>query len=338
MAPKFAATKASPKKRIAGKQPGDPGCKRVVIPRVADVRPTPSAAATAQRAPMEAPIQMSLLRYSDRAADLLPGMPDAPLWQLQLQHSAKPSVTWRILANFNSYLQDLNTTDRDIPSTLAGLRDLGILLSLTGAQDPCGAGFVHYRVAFYVVGNEEALVNALGLIDGFLGFRAQSAEDNFPASLRISWSSALPLDPGFSLPVDRYQDPLRPDALLFGPFEACPPQGQQVLVLSAEFGASSVTGVFVGATWAFRESFEAHGITGARQPPDDVFVRVLPETGLDTEAGQSYILHTVLKEVLHGLVLLMRVTLPPPPQSLSADFLGKLETNPQIVLQYAPGP
>ena len=63
---------------------------------------------------------------------------------------------------------------------------------------------------------------------------------------------------------------------------------------------------------------------------------MLPVTDLTSPAGQDFFLQTVLHEVLHGLVLLVRVSVPPEPDTVSAVFLQKLSTLQQIVLQPVP--
>ena len=60
------------------------------------------------------------------------------------------------------------------------------------SSDPDGAGFVRWRVAFYVAGNtNEALINLLMLLDGYFVFINEGREERVTTRI-IFWFSSSP--------------------------------------------------------------------------------------------------------------------------------------------------
>ena len=92
---------------------------------------------------------------------------NAALYQVQVDHAnVRPSVTFDIVGNFNSFLKQLNQEDGGIPGSLSDLGRHGIKLVLTNGEDPDQQGcFVQYRAAFYIAGKIDALRNFMYLLD-----------------------------------------------------------------------------------------------------------------------------------------------------------------------------
>jgi len=276
--------------------------------------------------------------YTRRASDIMQSLPDEPLFQVQVKHDAKPSVTNRILASMNNFLQELHTEDSSMPSTLAALRtEAGILLQITGHDDPHGAGFIPWRIAFYVVGGPSDLQNALNLLDSFFTYRKTHLTDNeiaFPNAFKVHLSIAEPLGNAVDTTQFANATTVTSPATL-DPFEAAPPAGHKILIFSAEFHQDgwNLSGVFVGQTYAFRDQFEAAGIYGARVEGSDEYCRVLPQTNVGAQEGRVWFLNHILNDVLAGLVMQVRVTTSPPDTSPAADFLSLLLDQPQISLK-----
>ena len=142
MAPK--KTLFSPKKKTKSQ------AASASMPRVSSLMPKAApAAGTSSKLLANNSIELSIMPYTRRASDIMQSLPDEPLFQVQIKHDAKPSVTNRILASMNNF----RSCTQKMPSTLAALRtEAGILLQITGHDDPHGAGFIPWRIAFYVVG------------------------------------------------------------------------------------------------------------------------------------------------------------------------------------------
>jgi hypothetical protein len=233
-------------------------------------------------------------------------LPDEPLFQVQIKHDAKPSVTNRILASMNNFLQELHTEDSSMPSTLAALRaEAGILLQITGHDDPHGAGFIPWRIAFYIVGGPSDLQNALNLLDSFFTYRKTHLTDNeiaFPNAFQVHLSIAEPLGNAVDTTNFANATTVTSPATL-DPFEAAPPAGHKILIFRARVEGS------------------------------DEYCRVLPQTNVGAQEGRVWFLNHILNDVLAGLVMQVRVTTPPPDTSPAADFLSLLLDQPQISLK-----
>ena len=169
----------------------------------------------AQRLPPTAPAvvciykaQLSGLRFclrprankqvTDRAGDVWSNFEstDAALYQVQIDHAARPSVApgssffpvacvrdmlhrrcwyWRmffgfpqvfgIRESFQDFLKDAGSKSEDVPQKLEDLAASGIRLVITDKNDPDGVGFVQWRVAFYVAGGDASLGNFMCLLD-----------------------------------------------------------------------------------------------------------------------------------------------------------------------------
>ena len=85
------------------------------------------------------------------------------LWQVQLEHNARDSITVGFYESFAKFLQQ----EESAPDSVNGLAEAGIKLIVTDASDPDQVGFVRWRVAFYVAGDVAALHNFLYLLDEF---------------------------------------------------------------------------------------------------------------------------------------------------------------------------
>ena len=64
---------------------------------------------------------------------------EAALYQIQLDHAARPSVTFGLRESFNDFLKDANSKSEDVPSKLDDLANSGIRLVISDKQDPDGA-------------------------------------------------------------------------------------------------------------------------------------------------------------------------------------------------------
>ena len=87
----------------------------------------------------------------------------ATLWQVQLEHNAKDSITVGFYESFTKFLQQ----EESAPDSINGLAEVGIKLILTDTADPDHVGFIRWRAAFYVAGELAALHNFLYSLDEF---------------------------------------------------------------------------------------------------------------------------------------------------------------------------
>ena len=95
------------------------------------------------------------------------------LWQVQMEHNARDSITVGFYESFAKFLQQAENA----PDSLNGLAEAGIKLIVTDTSDPDQVGFIRWRTAFYVAGDVAALHNFLYLLDEFFVWVNQ---DRFP--------------------------------------------------------------------------------------------------------------------------------------------------------------
>ena len=96
----------------------------------------------------------------------------AALFQVQIDHHARPSVVFGIWDSFSDFLRDASSKSDDFPAKLEDLASSGIRLVITDKADPDGIGYVQWRVAFYVAGEDAALGNFMCLLDQLISWKA----------------------------------------------------------------------------------------------------------------------------------------------------------------------
>ena len=184
----FSLSNAASSKRVGAEQ-----SSTRKIPKVCDMKmETPRQNATT-RPQTNAPVNMCVYKITDASGDVWPAFPDTKLWQIQIDHDARPSVSVAVVQGLNDYLKQTPGA----PDNVQKLQiDAGIKLVLTNLDDPDSLGcFVQYRVGLYVAGEFESLTNAFMLLDGYLQFkmkqlaRASPFEGSFLFYLQIHlWS------------------------------------------------------------------------------------------------------------------------------------------------------
>ena len=299
--------------------------KTLIVPKAGSLQP--KAAPSGASEPRDAPVQLAVIQWTRVAHKAIESFGDDPLWQIQLKHDGKPTVSMQLIRHFGNYLTVLRETDDSIPESIQALKErAGIALQLAG-------GTVQWRAAWYVEGPPEALQNALRLILGFVHHRWNSTapgERGFPGDLRIE----LDVDPSIVCKNELAEMPVAPMLvrnLDLSPFSPAPPAGAQILTFQIEFNETNgLTGVLAGATWAFRKELEANGIYGARVEADDSYVRVLPCVDVSTKNGRDWILQKLFREILCDTVLHLVVATPPLPETAGAEFLQILGAQPHV--------
>ena len=129
------------------------------------------------RATPSAPVVLCVYKVSDNAGDMWALYKDSivKLWQVQIEHDARPSISVSIVRQFDEYLKDNAKTTPGMPDSVQKLQqEAGIKLVLTNTEDPDSIGtFVQYRAAFYDAGEMDSLVNFFLLLDGYFNFKAR---------------------------------------------------------------------------------------------------------------------------------------------------------------------
>lgn len=151
-AKKFDIAKAASIKREA-----DQNSQAKKIPKIADMKIEAPRQVT-QRVTTNGPLNICVYPVTEQAGDLWALYKGSPtivkIWQVQVDHDARPSVTVKMLDNFNEYLKEAARSTPGVPESVQKLQENGgIKLVLTNKDDSDNVCcFVQYRVAWYIAG------------------------------------------------------------------------------------------------------------------------------------------------------------------------------------------
>ncbi len=96
-----------------------------------------------QRLPTSADLIMCIYKVTERAADLWDNFHGTTcgLWQIQVDHPAKPSIIFNLRDSFNGFLAKYAAENEGAPSDMDSLQKGGIRMVITDAQiQPLGSG------------------------------------------------------------------------------------------------------------------------------------------------------------------------------------------------------
>ena len=245
-----------------------------------------------QRLPEVAPINVVIYKVTDNAGDLWGKFEqtDAKLWQVQMEHGARPSALFGIRRSFEDFLRSAHSDNDSIPTTLAELEKAGVTLVLTDTEDPDGVGFIQWRTAWYVAGEEDArpVINFLLLLDDFWKH----------TSKRLSRELEIRLHPHTNVDIAAVWDELEYEhytleeptsKLPMGIFEAQPVKGKRVVSIFIQpDGPDNVSILVSGNTWNFRSKLDAHGVSGqyVAEGEKKVYYRIMQNINV-SEQGQK---------------------------------------------------
>ena len=269
--PKFSLERvATPSRTSESDAPRQPANK---LPKLSNLtieagpRPPPP-----QRMSLTADVQLCIYKYTEDASAIWDDVKEdgVSLWQVQLKHDAYDSVVVNLYEKFNHFLA---THDDDaVPKSLAELqRRAFIKLITTDAQDPDGAGtFRRWRTAFYVAGPDvRALRDFLYVLDEF--WFSVSAERQTDVTVCLHPHIGIDIAPcwdKFEYETYTLHEPAK--ILPVGIFEAHPVQGRRILMMTLQIESDEkLSIVLFGATWFFRDRFDAFGVPGYRREGAD---------------------------------------------------------------------
>lgn len=220
-----------------------------------------------KRLPDSAPVQICIYKVTDCAGDCWAQYEstDTSLYQIQMKHEARPSCLFDLTRSFCDFLKAARADNESVPATLQDLQQCGIKLVLTDAQDPDAVGFIHWRVAFYVVGDPSAkpVQNFLLLLDDWWKFKSKamardlevqyhphiSVGDMGDTADQLCYAHCTVEDPSPNVPL--------------GIFEAQPVVSKRIVTLTVQpEGEDTVSILISGNMWVYRSRFDAHGIPG----------------------------------------------------------------------------
>ena len=258
------------------------------------------------------PIVVTIYKVTDEATDvwnILDVERGEKLWQVQLEHMARPSVTFRIREAFNNFLRDAHTRDHSIPASLNDLYlNKPINLVVTEDVTPNGVGFVRWRAAFYIAGSELILNKFMFLLDDFFEYKAMKMAREKPFNVQlyphtgVYIMNTLDDNENYTLFTPNMDLPLR-----F--FDVKPVVGNQIVMLHLQpETAEKMSIVITGSLLNFRNRLDAYGVAGAYFYEDDDeniqrFCRVLKSIDVSRKAQQEYVLEMIGNGVFKNLAL-----------------------------------
>ena len=283
----------------------------------------------AQKGP--APIVVCVFKYSDAAKDLWPAIedPTAALFQIQIRHDGRPSITHDIFSSINKYLREASVDNAELPTSVGDLAArAGIRVVLTNAEDPDGAGcFVHYRVALYVAGHEEALHNAMIMLDDFFLWKQRQMARERPFDVHVHPYVGVSLDTaGIESCNYTFNDAsIRPP---LGVFQAHPVYGKRIVALHVEpLGVDVVSVLIGGRIWSYRDRLDAYDVPGVSYRPSagvsKVYYRVLQQVVVTDECQRLRVL-SLFPKVFKNLAIRLSVVSAPETASPAAAFIEQL--------------
>ena len=172
MASKFSASAAASgaRKRLAEEAKPSAAAspaKVAAVPSASDIvieQARPQQQRTPQRLPTTAPWIICIYKVTDSVGDVwdkFQGDSGLSFYACVMDHACRPSALMYLRDAFNEFLRAAKAENDAVPIDVASLMDLGIRLVISDANDPDGAGFVQWRVCFYVAGDLKALHNFL---------------------------------------------------------------------------------------------------------------------------------------------------------------------------------
>ena len=272
-----------------------------------------------------ADVEVCIYKFTDDAASVWDDVkePNVPLYQIQLRHDAVNSICVNLYDKFNSFLK----TQDGVPQTLVELQKQALIkLVTTDGQDPDNIGFQRWRNAFYVAGETAALLNFIYLLDEFWLHASEAIQGDLMVVLYPH--CGVDIDACWDVVLHKKYTLYECDARLpMGIFAAQPVQGKRVLLMTVQVESDEkLTFAVYGATWPFRDRFEAAGIPGYRQEPEDgppKYYRVLENVDSGVPAERERVAK-MLGDVLRNTAMRVHVDGVPKPGTSAFRFIQTL--------------
>ena len=215
--------------------------------------------------PLIAPVQVCIYKYTEEAGDCWKTFKgdNVPLWQVQIDHNAQRSITFRLRDAFEDFLRGANASDSAMPTTVAELeKAAGIRLVIADQTNTEDVRFVEWRSVFYVAGD---LNNFLLLLDGFFVWTEKSIAHSQPFQVEIhpylDSHEAGQVWADLEYKEYSYNEPTKDLPLKI--FEAPPPYGKRIVTLHCKLeGTKKLSLVFAGRIYEYRDRFQTKGIPG----------------------------------------------------------------------------
>jgi hypothetical protein len=302
-----------------------PSASDIVIDQVA----RPQQQRAPQRLPTTAPWIICVYKVTDSVGDVwdkFQGDSGLSLYACVMDHACRPSALMYLRDAFNEFLRAAKAENDTVPLDVASLMDLGIRLVISDANDPDGAGFVQWRVCFYVAGDLKALHNFLILFDGFIAFKAKQMAKTLEVVLHPH--SGIDLNPVWDdLTYEGYSLEEPAASLPLALFSAQPVVGKRVVCLHLQPETVDTISIIIqGQTWVFRSRFDEHGITGGYVGEGETrkCFRVMKSIVVSNSEEKARVMDMLGEAVFKNLAMRVVVDSEPEEGSDAALFISEL--------------
>ena len=321
--PRFSCALASAAKKR--EQEVGAGASRHKVPRAGDVviteGPRPSAQPSG-RSPTTAPVQVCLYKVTDTAGDVWEAYQEQeePLWQVQIDHAVQSPITFQMRDSFNDFLRTAKAGDERMPANVRELEDaVGVRLVVSDKTDPDDAGFVQWRVGFYVAGD---LNNFLMLLDDWFVYKAKATTGEQPFQVHLYPHIGVEVTNVEDFAYDHIELNEPSPVLPLGIFQCQPCIGKSIVTLNLQIEADTMNIVITGNTWSFRSRMNTFGVWGGYQEASTIdqkrpYLRVLKGLDLSDDEQKERVLSMIGGSVFHNLA--MRVRIDPGDKPLQPD-------------------
>ena len=300
--PRFNASACAPPARVA-KRPAEASGTTVsqagstrprTVPKASDVvlvEQGPRPQRQPARLPTSAPVVVCVYLVSEAAADAWPSLYEGTLgtsvWQIQMEHAARPSVLFDQISAWGDFLKKAHAEDASTPASLSELTgQCGCKLVISDSSDPESVGFVQWRSAWYVAGDDTGAVdNMLSLIHEWLCYKAAQAGKDLPYEVRLHPHVGIQLSLADDYDAWVIEDQAATLPLSY--FEAQPVVGKRCVTLHLEaVDGETVSVLLAGNTWCFRSRLDALGVAGAYHEEDGgkTYYRVMRNLSVNDRA------------------------------------------------------
>ena len=132
-----------------------------------------------------APFVVTICKWANKAAEVFPAAAsqDVPVWQLQIVHDSRPSVTFGFLAALRGYLPEIELESMD---ELEQRKNFRVVIAAGQNQDPDGVGVEPWRVAMYAASSTP--VGPLEFLAGFVQHVAKKKKMSLPSAVLSSFT------------------------------------------------------------------------------------------------------------------------------------------------------
>ncbi len=245
-------------------------------------------------------MQVAICKWSKDSSDIFAGGPaDEPVYQLQIMHDHRPSITFGFLAAMRAFVPTYEGNAQTLDE-LEQTRRIRFAVAGGQGQDPDHVGVKPWRVAVYIGGATP--VPALDLLAAFVRHKASTLEFQATGVPALHVVPRVPELLGGQVPEPWVE--MAAGSVEAHPFDAPPPRGRRhvILMLEKEDATERYSVVVSGNTWAYRDRFEAAAVAGGYIDEESAgreYVRVLRDLTVD-DAGRARVEHILEAGVLHG--------------------------------------